>query len=244
MERYPYTGYDEYKKAQLDANFQKLDKVWVVRQEIELAAQYIRQHISNPSFGICHGTRNGLEILWFRELLGIDVIGTEISPTASQFPHTLQWDFHDIREDWIGQADFIYSNSFDHTYDPSYCLDQWMRCLKPRGICIIEWNEDNLHASRWDPFGATIKELEKLILKKYRIRDRWICRPEDFTDTAPKGEARESLNWKINRHLYMIGHRGNHSFQKILSWLQKLLSPEREKSCPRSGAFPRADSST
>jgi hypothetical protein len=244
MEQYVYNDYGEYKKAQLDANFQKLSKVWVVRQEIEFAAKYIRTHIPNPSFGICHGTRNGFEILWFRDLLGIEVIGTEISSTASQFPHTLQWDFHDIKEDWIGQADFIYSNSFDHTYDPSYCLDQWMRCLKPRGICIIEWNADNLHASRWDPFGATIKEIEKLILRKYWIRDRWICRPEDFTDTAPDGETREGLNWKIDRYLYMIGHRRGRFFRKIFSRLQKPFSQEQEKSHLRSAVFPRADSST
>jgi hypothetical protein len=32
--------------------------------------------------------------------------------TATQFPHTIQWD-PEVKPEWIGKADFIYSNSFD-----------------------------------------------------------------------------------------------------------------------------------
>jgi hypothetical protein len=45
-------------------------------------------------------------------------MGTEISDTAGQFPYTIQWDFHKTKAEWIDATDFIYSNCFDHSYDP------------------------------------------------------------------------------------------------------------------------------
>ncbi|MBK6621188.1 MAG: hypothetical protein IPG32_10020 [Saprospirales bacterium] len=50
--------------------------------------------------------------------MNCEVIGTEISDSASKFSHTIEWDFHEVKPEWIGRADFIYSNSFDHSYDP------------------------------------------------------------------------------------------------------------------------------
>ena len=78
--------------------------------------------IDTVEFGICHGTRRGKEQEWFRKYLGCGVIGTEISDTVEQFPHTIEWDFHETKAEWINSADFIYSNSLDHSYDPKKCL--------------------------------------------------------------------------------------------------------------------------
>jgi len=44
----------------------------------------------------------------FKELLNIPVIGTEISHTAEQFPDTIQWDFHNIKEEWINNTSFFH----------------------------------------------------------------------------------------------------------------------------------------
>ena len=110
--------YQQYVNAQKRANREKCDRVWVVEENVAFLANYIRTHIPEPRFGICHGTRRGNEQTWFRQRLRCDVIGTEIADSAHDFPHTVRWDFHDDNPEWTNRADFVYSNSFDHSYDP------------------------------------------------------------------------------------------------------------------------------
>lgn len=168
--------YERYREIQQVANKGKLNEVWVREENIAFLADYIRTLIPSPHFGICHGTRRGKEQEWFRNLLGCEVIGTEISDTATTFPHTIQWDFHEVRPEWIRAVDFIYSNSFDHSYDPEKCLNAWMSCLKPGGITIIE--HTSLHepagASERDPFGADLIQMPYLITRwaqgRYGVR--------------------------------------------------------------------------
>lgn len=159
--------YEKYKDTQVAGNKYKIDHVWVVKDNIDFLSQYLKKHLNNMEFGLCHGTRNGKEQQWFRDNLGIEVVGTEISDTASQFPHTIQWDFHNVKDEWIDSVDFIYSNSLDHSYDPEMCLNQWVKCLKPNGLCIIEHsNLDTPDVSTMlDPFGAKIQIMPFLIAK-------------------------------------------------------------------------------
>jgi len=82
---------------------------------------------------------SGYEVQELSRLLGIDVIGTDISPTASQFPNVLQWDFHDVKQEWIENVDFVYSNSWDHSFDLERLFKNWMECLKPSGRLFISW---------------------------------------------------------------------------------------------------------
>ena len=58
-------------------------------------------------YGLAVG--NAIEQEWFRKYLDIDVIGTEISDTASEFPNTIEWDFHETKPEWLNSVDFIYS---------------------------------------------------------------------------------------------------------------------------------------
>jgi hypothetical protein len=116
--------------------------------------------------------RNGWEVQKFRSLLpGTEVIGTEISDTATQFEHVIRWDFHDVKDEWIGNVDFIYTNSWDHSYDPELSLDQWMRCVKPSGRCFIEWfsGANELGNAGADCFSASDDEYRQLIEKKYEV---------------------------------------------------------------------------
>lgn len=156
--------YERYKRIQTKGNKQKIENVWVSEENIAFLSSYIKKHVGTAEFGICHGTRRGKEQEWFRKYLNCDVIGTEISDNAESFPHTIQWDFHEMKSEWEGSADFIYSNSFDHTYDPSKCLNTWMSCVKRGGICIIEHTSYHQHAKELDPFGASIVYMPYLIL--------------------------------------------------------------------------------
>ena len=159
--------YEKYRKAQVDGNHTKIDNNWTYKPAIEMLSGYIVAKIGIPKFGICHGTRRGNEQLWFRQFLGMDVevIGTEISDTAKQFPYTVQHDFHEQRLEWIGKADFVYSNSWDHTYDPNKAFHVWMESLRPGGIMLIEHSMGHLpeYTSEMDPFGVTFRELVEFI---------------------------------------------------------------------------------
>lgn len=158
--------YDKYKKTQTDGNKAKINNVWVIEENIKFLSKYLESNLNKPDFGICHGTRRGLEQFWFSKYLGCKVIGTEISDTAIDFPNTIQWDFHEVKEEWIGKTDFIYSNSLDHSYDPKKCLNNWMKCLKPGGICIIEHSDYHgiKGVNDLDPFGAELLIMPYLIL--------------------------------------------------------------------------------
>ncbi len=157
--------YQKYKRIQQEGNKNKLGNVWVIEENIEFLSNYVRDKIGQPKFGLCHGTRRGKEQEWFRKYLHCEVIGTEISDTAAQFPNTIQWDFHETKPEWLNSVDFIYSNSFDHSYDPEKCLNAWMSCVKKGGLCIIE--HSSLHGpsgvSELDPFGADLMVMPYLI---------------------------------------------------------------------------------
>lgn len=174
--------YEQYRRVQIDGNHRKISNIWVVEENIAFLADYLRSGL--PKFGICHGTRRGREQEWFRKYLQCDVIGTEISDTAQQFPHTIQWDFHEVKPEWIGAVDFIYSNSFDHSYDPEKCLNAWMSCLRPGGVCILEHSNmhDTMGATELDPFGASINLMPYLIVSwsngKFAVR-RILDAPSD-----------------------------------------------------------------
>jgi hypothetical protein len=142
-----FKSYDEYVVLQSDTNRRKLNQIWVSQSEIRKLSKYLRVALPDARFGICHGVRNGFEVKELRRELGIEVIGTEISETAIQFPHVIQWDFHKVKDEWIGKVDFIYSNSWDHSFDPDLMLQQWLSCLKPNGLCMFEWSRNHRPSS-------------------------------------------------------------------------------------------------
>lgn len=157
--------YEKYRRTQEEGNRKKLYKTWAIEENIAYLSDYISNLLPSPQFGICHGTRRGKEQEWFRKYLGCEVIGTEISDTAESFPHTIQWDFHEVKPEWVGSVDFIYSNSFDHSYDPEKCLNAWMTCLRKGGLCLLEHSTENepQRASKLDPFGADLALMPYLI---------------------------------------------------------------------------------
>jgi len=159
--------YEEYKRIQTETNKKKLDRVFETEENIRMLSDYLKTNLDEIKFGLCHGTRRGKEQEWFMKYLGNDVkvIGTEISDTATQFPNTIQWDFHEIKPEWVNSVDFIYSNSLDHSYDMKYCLKQWCKCLRKNGICIINGSTGHkkIFSSKSDPAGYSKKSLIQLI---------------------------------------------------------------------------------
>jgi len=181
MKLVQYPNYDAYKNIQINGYREKEDVVWVSGEEIkQTIVPYIHELNPGAKFGLCHGTRNGKEqqafIDGFKDGFDKDVhvLGTEIAPEAAvKFPNTIEWDFHVVKEEWLGAVDFIYTNAFDHSYKPEECLAAWMSCLSENGICIIEWTE--FHGEKavtaMDPFGASDEEYTQIFEEKYNVVD-------------------------------------------------------------------------
>lgn len=152
--------YDLYRSTQENGNKRKIDKIWASEEVVRKLSAFLKSNIKNLRFGLCHGTRRGKEQEWFSKYTGADFLGTEISGTATQFPRTIQWDFHETKPEWIGKVDAIYSNSWDHSYDPGKCFKSWLSCLSPGGILLLEHttyhSEDQV--SQLDPFGIDLDE--------------------------------------------------------------------------------------
>lgn len=179
---YSYTNkegefdYEAYKDIQTQRNKAKLDYVFADEQTIELIAQYLQDDFKNNGLsvqkGLCHGTRAGKEQQWFSKALNAEVMGTEISETATQFANTVQWDFHEQKEEWVGRHDFVYSNSFDHAFDPEKALNSWVNQISDNGFVFIEhtlWHTE-VSVSSHDPFGAQPIVMPYLIAKWGRGR--------------------------------------------------------------------------
>lgn len=148
-------GYAEYRATQIKYNKQKLSHVWADKTTLSRVVDDLRAHGLGET-GICHGARNGFEVTWLREQLGGDIIGTDISETATEFPHLYVWDFHDDNSDWLGQFDFVYTNSLDQAMDPARALNAWANQITPRGRIYIEHTmaHSATSAGAMDPFGA------------------------------------------------------------------------------------------
>ncbi len=182
MPIHEYEDYAEYKEAQIRSNLKKLDAVWVKETTIEFISNHILKKRLIIESGICHGTRGGKEQEWFRKYLNADVIGTEISHTATQFPHTIEWDFHDVKREWIGAFDFVYSNSWDHSYDPRRALASWMECVKPGGYVVLNLPLEYQKSKKSDPFGGTLGEFIDLIIKMGFNLESLVRSPEGDAD--------------------------------------------------------------
>jgi hypothetical protein len=166
---YKYKSYADYKAAQVKANRSKLALTWVKPEIVAMICERILAVNRTPTFGLCHGTRRGEEQAMFSSRLGCPVLGTEIGPTASKFPNTIEWDFHRVKPEWIGACDFVYSNSLDHARTPLLALTAWVSCLKPDGVLVIEWVEKlglgPKRSTATDPFSGTTADVCALIEK-------------------------------------------------------------------------------
>ena len=168
---YKYPDYETYRAVQTNGNKAKITRQFVQESHIRALSAVIADMLGHVGFGLCHGTRRGAEQAWFAKHLpgNPDVIGTEISDTATEFPNTVQWDFHDENPLWSDRADFIYSNSWDHAFDPTKAFGSWIKSLKPGGLMLLDHSRAHSPAgsSALDPFGITLERLETLLATEF-----------------------------------------------------------------------------
>ena len=164
--------YNEYVNAQITRNGKRNKGrpmfSWIDDNQLKVLAEIIINH-SEAKNGICHGAANGWEVKKLKEFIpNINIIGTDLAGTGE----ILKWDFHKVKEEWINNRDFIYSNALDHSYNPFYCIDQWMSCVKKSGLCILSHASGHYElcgSNNHDCFGASVEEYKENIEKKYKF---------------------------------------------------------------------------
>lgn len=161
MKIHQYKDYNEYVESQIEANIRKIKNIWVEKKTIQEIA--CRHGLANTI--LCHGTRNAAEQKYFKMFYpDADILGTEISPTANDFPMTVQWDFNQVNDEWIGKYDIVYSNAIDHSCDPQKTLTAWKQQLSTNGVLYLEhaYSEIDNVARASDPLEIYEEEFNKL----------------------------------------------------------------------------------
>ncbi|MEI2387339.1 hypothetical protein [Breoghania sp. JC706] len=154
---YEYESYEQYRDVQTFYNKQKIKNVWADEKTLRLIGEKLAARKPGEKLkGLCHGSRNGFEQSCFIKAFGFDVIGTDISDTATQFDNSVQWDFHDRNEEWVAAFDFVYTNSHDQSWNPRQAFATWLDQLKDDGLLVIEHTNSHgpSEASQMDPFGV------------------------------------------------------------------------------------------
>ena len=163
MKVYKFKNYDEYVASQKEANEEKQHMSFVQLKTIKKIFDVYGPNAKNI---LCHGTRRGAEQKYFKHVYpNAEIIGTEIG--ISDWPMTVQHDFAIPKKEWIGYFDIVYSNSFDHSFDPDKTMTTWIEQLANNGKMFIDWNHDQNtgipHES--DPCSGSVKDFERFLIK-------------------------------------------------------------------------------
>jgi SAM-dependent methyltransferase len=185
----------DYRAAQVATNARKLSNVFACEAELQAIAADMLEHV-RPSSGICHGARNGWEVETLRNLLGCDVVGTDIAPTAADYG-LIQMDFHTLPDGWAGRFDFVYSNSLDHAHDPATAVANWVRSLRFGGRLYLSHCRNSERAQNLaDCYGASLAEYEALV--------RGCCQ---HAKTIWLGNQRNADGGKVKGLAVIVGER-------------------------------------
>ena len=113
---------------------------------------------------ICHGVRTGAELDMFSAAFGGGQwIGTEITPELCDGKRIMERDFSKTHPEWLDTVDVLYTNSFDHSRDPTATAVAWVSCLRPKtGRLYVEWTKWHSRlgkrGNKADCFAATADE--------------------------------------------------------------------------------------
>lgn len=183
-----------YLEIQTEGNVRKLNHSTEesLFPRVNLCVDYLKSQLPNniQYSGICHGVRNGTEVSLFNKLLNQNeefssIIGTDISYTALNFKNVIQLDFHIIKDEFINNFDFIYSNSLDQSNDPEKALNAWLKCLKADGLMFVDLGKGG--KSAWallDPFCCEPELFPMVVLNFLKgegcVVDTIQINPNDF----------------------------------------------------------------
>ena len=164
MKVYEYRDYEHYMEQQTLANTNKIHNIWISREAHSHFCKHYRKFRKDPASILCHGSRNGAEVRWFgNEFPNAEVLGTDISYTATDFPNQVQWDMQKENPEWIAKWDLIYTNSLDHVTDFIGTLEVICNQLSDDGLFILDytiWDDVTIKPSISDPLDVSLDEIK------------------------------------------------------------------------------------
>ena len=162
-------AYKKYLEIQKNAFERKIENQWETEENIYLLSSYLNQKYDKKLDGVCHGTRTGKEQEWFNKFLNHNsyVFGTDIGSNLEKYPNTIYFDMNVDNLEWKNKCYIIYSNSWDHSFNPHSMFKNWLSHLKTGGVLIL--NHTATHdpknfksVSETDPIAISAIELENL----------------------------------------------------------------------------------
>jgi SAM-dependent methyltransferase len=136
FKRREYSSYEEYVRHQ-QSKLKFLDLAdYDVTYRRQLKERLQTLALPRPAATVlCLGARQGTEVKAFLDL-GCFAVGLDLNPgPENQF--VIRGDFHNIQFP-ANSVDVIFTNSFDHAFDPARLVGEITRLLKPDGLLIIE----------------------------------------------------------------------------------------------------------
>lgn len=197
---------EAYLRAQQRTHRHKKKYVpWIQEDEVRKIADYFvynfeqdipfEQEDGTGATGLCHGVRCGKELELFRECLPwIKMVGTDI--LADGKSEVVQHDFHDTVECWIGEFDFVYTNSFDHAHDPARAVRTWLRQLKPNGLLFVEWSQYHIGVRGGDCFSAALHEYMDLFDQLGDLQDLLYCKGQRVVCVVAPNAIKRDVVWE------------------------------------------------
>jgi SAM-dependent methyltransferase len=136
FKRREYSSYEEYVRHQ-QSKFGFLDLAdYDVNYRRQLRERLRTLALPRPAATVlCLGARQGTEVKAFQDL-GCFAVGLDLNP-GPENEFVLHGDFHRVRFP-DRSVDVIFTNSFDHVFDPAKLIGEITRLLKPGGLLIIE----------------------------------------------------------------------------------------------------------
>jgi SAM-dependent methyltransferase len=152
FKRREYSSYEQYIRHQ-QSKFQFLD---LAEYDVNYRRQLGARLQSAPGLKrgasvLCLGARQGTEVKAFHDA-GCFAVGLDLNPgPENQF--VLHGDFHEVQFP-AESVDVIFTNSFDHVFDPEKMIGEIRRLLKPDGLLIIEAIEGEAQATAPDHYAS------------------------------------------------------------------------------------------
>jgi SAM-dependent methyltransferase len=131
-----YSSYEQYLRHQGS----KLKYLDLTDYDVNYRRQLVERLQTLPGLKkgasvLCLGARQGTEVKAFHDL-GCFAVGLDLNPGRGN-KFVLPGDFHEVQFP-VQSVDVIFTNSFDHAFDPEKLIAEIIRLLKPDGWLIIE----------------------------------------------------------------------------------------------------------
>jgi SAM-dependent methyltransferase len=147
-----YPSYADYVRHQ-QSKFPHLDLAEYDRAYRGQLRERLRGHpfIRPGASVLCLAARQGTEVKAFLDL-GCFAVGLDLNPGPDN-PLVLPGDFHNAPFP-SASVDVVFTNSFDHSFDPPKLIREIIRLLKPGGVLVIEAIQGEAHACTPDYYAS------------------------------------------------------------------------------------------